>query len=58
MPSTDDGPLCVLLRYPDGRLADSANRGEKFFAGLRPDGPVAYLFRHTIYPDNGSLHAR
>jgi hypothetical protein len=53
--STSDGPLRALVRYPDGRLADSENRGEKFFAGLRPDGPVAYPFRYTIYPD-GSRH--
>jgi hypothetical protein len=51
--STSDGPLRVLVRYSDGRVADSANRGEKFFAGLRPDGPVAYPFRYTIYPDGG-----
>jgi len=53
--STSDGPLRALVRYTDGRVADSANRGEKFFAGQRPDGPVAYPFRYTIYPD-GSRH--
>jgi hypothetical protein len=53
--STHDGPLRVLVSYSDGRVADSANRGDKFMAGLRPDGPVAYPFRYTIYPD-GSRH--
>lgn len=52
---TTNGPLRVLVRHPDGRVADSANRGDKFFAGVRPDGPVAYPFRYTIFPD-GSRH--
>jgi hypothetical protein len=53
--SRGTGPLRVVIRYDDGRTADSENLGEWFSAGTRPDGPIVYPCLWSRYPD-GSSH--
>lgn len=48
-------PLRVVISYGDGRIVDSENHDEAFWAGSRPHGPIVYPCLESRYPD-GSSH--